>query len=91
MEALMKSVEVQLNEALEQNRLKDVLIHELREMVKQLRVALAKCERDGILKASRLPESCVKRIEAGFANSIDNAGLRQAVNAERRHIRERVQ
>jgi hypothetical protein len=91
MEALMKSAEVQLNEALEQNRLKDVLIHELRETVKQLQVALAKCERDSILKASRLPEPCVKPISDAFAKSIDNAGLKQAINAELRYISECVQ
>jgi hypothetical protein len=85
----MKSVEVQLNEALEIINHHERTIVSLQEQLRQQQIAFARCERDGILKASRLPEPCVKRINDAFAKSIDNAGLKQAIHAEERYL-ERV-
>jgi hypothetical protein len=86
----MKSIEVQLNEALETIKHHEREIITLKEIVRRLQIALAKAERDGVLKESRLPEPCVARIEAAFAKNIDNAGLKQAINAELRYISECV-
>jgi hypothetical protein len=74
----MKSIEVQLNEALtEIQQLKEVLIARTAEV------------RSYVLKQSGLPAPCVARIEKAFSKSIDNGGLKQAINAELRYL-ERV-
>jgi len=55
----------------------------LKKSVHQLRIDKAKIERDLLLKESKLPEPCVKRLQAAFATSADNAGLRSAIKIER--------
>ncbi len=68
----MTSLEEQL---IEENKQLKVAIH-------QVQVARAATERKYILRDSHLPEPCVKRLDAAFANSTDNAGLKQAINVE---------
>lgn len=83
----MKSIEVQLNEALELVKAKDVEIASLKESVNKQQKATAKAERDGQLKESKLPEPCVKRISEAFSASTDNAGLKEAINVEVEYIK----
>jgi len=82
----MKSVEVQLHEALGQIKALTAENTSLKQAVTAAKIALAKAERDGVLKESRLPEPCLKRIEAAFSKSTSNAGLKEAINVELRHI-----
>jgi hypothetical protein len=57
---------------------------ELKATITEVRIAAAKKERDRLLKESGLPEPCVKRLHEAFAKSTDNAGLKSAINVEKR-------
>jgi hypothetical protein len=83
----MKSIEVQLNEALELVKAKDAEIATLKESVNKQQKATAKAERATQLKESKLPEPCIVRIDAAFANSTDNAGLKEAINVEAEYVK----
>lgn len=83
----MTSIEAQLNEALagiarleQENAGLKVTIHELQ-------IAKAASERADMLRDSMLPGVSVARLNNAFANSTDNAGLKQAINAELRYMR----
>lgn len=83
----MKSIEVQLNEALAQITVKDAEILSLKEAVTNGKVATAAADRASQLKESKLPEPCSKRINEAFAKSTDNAGLKEAINAEADYVK----
>jgi len=83
----MKSVEVQLNEALATIETLKTENGQLKEAVTAGKVAAAKAEREGQLKESKLPEPCTKRINEAFAKSTDNAGLKEAINTEVEYIK----
>jgi hypothetical protein len=83
----MKSIEVQLNEALENIKTLTKENTELKEAVTTHRKATAKAERESQLKESKLPEPCVKRIHEAFGNSTDNAGLKEAINVEAEYLK----
>jgi hypothetical protein len=80
----MKSIEVQLHEALKQINTKDSEIVSLKRVIHQKQLTIANIQRDWKLKEAGLPEPCVKRIHDAFATSLDNAGLKEAINVERR-------
>ena len=82
----MKSIEVQLNEALELVKSRDAEIVTLKESINVGKQATAKAERDGQLKESKLPEPCVLRLSEAFAKSTDNAGLKEAINVESAYV-----
>ena len=80
----MKSIEAQLNEALDLLKCRDAEIVTLKKVIHEKQIIIAKTERDGKLKESGLPAGAVARLHAAFAQSTDNAGLKQAINCERR-------
>jgi hypothetical protein len=80
----MKSIEVQLHEALEQIKNKDAEIVSLKRAIHSKQLTIANIQRDWKLKEAGLPEPCVKRIHDAFATSLDNAGLKEAINVEKR-------
>jgi hypothetical protein len=75
----MVSVEVRLNEALAE-------IASLKTTVQTLRIENARITRDGLLKEAHLPSNTINRLHEAFATSTDNAGLRQAINVEKRRL-----
>ena len=83
----MKSIEVQLNEALDNNRFLERQIVSLRHALTQARLEAAAIKRKHILKEAMLEAESITRLERAFTNSTDNAGLKEAINAERRHMR----
>lgn len=83
----MESLEIQLNKALEQVKTLTVENTSLKEAVSAGKVATAKAEREGQLKESKLPAPCVTRINEAFAKSTDNAGLKEAINAESEYVK----
>lgn len=80
----MKSVEAQLNEALELLKAKDAEIISLKQAVRTKQLTIASVQRDWKLEKAGLPEPCVLRLRVAFANSTDNAGLKEAINVEKR-------
>ena len=80
----MKSVEVQLNEAYRSlNEALDV-IASLKTVIHQKQITIAALQRDGRLKEARLHPASVVRLHEAFAISTDNAGLKEAINVEKR-------
>jgi hypothetical protein len=71
----VESLEVQLNRALAE-------IKHLREEITEYKLAYAKLERFYTLKACKLPQDCMRRINRAFSKSLDNSGLQQAINVE---------
>jgi hypothetical protein len=59
---------------------------QLKTTLAQARINCATRLRTYILRDSRLPEPCVKRLNAAFAKSTDNSGLKEAINAERKLV-----
>jgi hypothetical protein len=82
----MKSIEVQLNEANARITALETENTQLKESVSTQRKATAKVERAWLLEKAGLPPVSVKRINEAFANSTDNAGLKQAINTERKQF-----
>jgi hypothetical protein len=80
----MKPIEVLLNEALDTIKAKEAENVSLKATIHQLRITAAKRERDEALKAANLPKPCVFRLNEAFAKSTDNAGLKEAINCEKR-------
>lgn len=83
----MKSTEVQLNESLAKITVLETENGQLKEAITNGKKATAKAERDAQLKESKLPEPSVKRISESFANSADNAGLKEAINTENEYVK----
>jgi len=80
----MKSVESQLNEALELVKEKDDLIRTLKRVIHQKQLTIATIQRDWQLKEGGLSPEAIKRLHQAFTASTDNAGLKQAINVERK-------
>ena len=81
----MIPLETQLNTALaEVDRLKQENAG-LKAAIHDMRIKAATNERAKILGEAALPAASIARLNEAFANSTDNAGLKQAINAERRH------
>ena len=80
----MTSVETKLNEALALLAARDAEIATLKKVIHEKQITIAKNERDGVLLASNLTPEAITRLHAAFAKSTDNAGLKQAINCERR-------
>ena len=78
----MKSIEVQLHEANETIRQQNVLIADLKGAVTLNRRRAARAEREMQLREANLSQPSRDRLHAAFENSLDNAGLRQAINVE---------
>lgn len=62
-------------------------IASLRLTLHQERVAHAAKERTEMLREAMLPAASIARLNRAFAQSTDNAGLREAINCEHRHVR----
>ena len=80
----MTSVEIKLNEALDTINFCERQITSLRGALHQERVAHAATRRAWTLKESGLPQSSIDRLHVAFAKSTDNAGLREAINVEKK-------
>jgi hypothetical protein len=78
----MTSIEAKLNQVVDENSALGRILKQLREALHQERVAHAATHRKYILRDSQLPAPCVKRLEAAFAQSTDNSGLKEAINVE---------
>jgi hypothetical protein len=76
----MKSIEAQLNEVLEQ-------ITTLRKAVTFYRLKAAKAERELLMHKANLTLTAKDRLHSAFINSLDNAGLREAINIELRGVK----
>jgi hypothetical protein len=83
----MKSIEVQLNDALALLKGKDAEIAKLKTVIHTQQITLARLERDGVLLASGLSEDSIARLNAAFATSTNNSGLKQAIHVESRGAR----
>jgi hypothetical protein len=57
---------------------------ELKQAITRIRIDRAKEQRETLMLAARLPEPVRARLHAAFATSTDNAGLKQAINTERK-------
>jgi len=80
----MKSVEAQLHEAFERiGQLTGENI-ELKKVIHEKQITIAKIERDGVLKVANLSPDSVDRLHKAFATSTNNAGLKEAINVERK-------
>lgn len=73
----MKSVEVQLNEALEE-------IKQLKAAVTEQRIRAAKAERELRFREANLSGSSQSLLHDAFRHSTDNAGLHSAIKMELR-------
>ena len=82
----MTSVEAKLNQTLELLSARDAEIVTLKKVIHEKQITIAKIERDGVLLASNLMPEAITRLHAAFAKSTDNAGLKQAINCERRGV-----
>lgn len=80
----MKSIEAQLNEALEQIKRQDAEIASLKKAVHGRQITIARNYREALLKEVNLSQDSIKRLMGAFATSTDNAGLKQAINVEQR-------
>jgi hypothetical protein len=59
-------------------------IASLKTTVHTLRIENAKLLRESQMKEAGLSPEAIKRLHEAFANSTDNAGLKQAINVEKR-------
>lgn len=82
----MRSLEVQMNQAIDQLKEKDKLIISLKKVIHQKQITIATIQRDWLLKEAKLPADAVERLHGAFATSTDNAGLKQAINTERKKV-----
>jgi hypothetical protein len=73
----MKSVEVQLNEALAE-------IEQLKEAAARYRTSATYFERELRMTNAGLPSEIKDRLRRAFETSKDNAGLKEAINTEKR-------
>lgn len=80
----MKSIEVQLSDALEHNRLLIKINTHLKAAVTEQRIRTAKAERELRMHVAGVSLAARGRLHAAFAHSTDNAGLKEAINVELR-------
>lgn len=80
----MTSIEAKYNQLLTENATSARIITQLKAALHQAQIARAATERKYILRDANLPFPCVERLEKAFATSTDNAGLKQAINCEKR-------
>lgn len=80
----MTSIEAKFHEATETINFLQRLVTTLRSELHKARVERAACERKYILKECGLPEDAKQRLDDAFKTSTDNAGLKQAINCEKR-------
>lgn len=80
----MKNIETQLHEAHELLKAKDAEIVTLKRVIHQKQIAHANVQRDWQLKEAGLLPDSITRLHAAFATSTDNAGLKEAINVERK-------
>jgi hypothetical protein len=73
----MKSIEVRLNEALEE-------IEQLKEAVTRYRTSATYFERELRMNNAGLPCEAKDRLHRAFERSKDNAGLKEAINTEKK-------
>ena len=80
----MMSVESRLNEALETIKQHENLIISLKAACHAAQVKVATIDRKYILMGWGLSEVSVARLNEAFKNSTDNAGLKEAINVEKK-------
>jgi hypothetical protein len=81
---LMDSIETKLNKALGAISIQGQMIAKLKRAIHQKSITIASIQRDARLKESGLPQLAIKRLHEAFATSTDNAGLKEAINVERK-------
>ena len=81
------SIEAKYNQILDENAFLTRTIKQLKVALHQMQIDKAAEHRANILREAMLPASSIDRLNAAFATSTDNAGLKQAINAEWRHVR----
>lgn len=80
----MTSLETKVNQLTTENAALTNIIRELKASLHQERIDHAATKRQHTLMGLGLSENSIARLNAAFAKSTDNAGLKQAINAERR-------
>jgi len=80
----MKSLEVRLNEAIERYKHQCERILSLQAALNNARIDSAFYERQLRMTNAGLPNDAKDRLNKAFENSNDNAGLREAINTEKR-------
>lgn len=80
----MKSIETKYNQLTDENAALTRTIAALKAALQQSKVAHAATKRQYILENSELHEVSIERLNRAFCNSTDNAGLKEAINCERR-------
>jgi|HubBroStandDraft_2_1064218.scaffolds.fasta_scaffold3033523_1 hypothetical protein len=60
---------------------------ELKTAITRIRIDRAKEQRETLMLAARLPEPVRAKLHEAFATSTDNAGLKEAINVEKRGVR----
>ena len=78
------SIETKYNQLTDENAALTRTIAALRAALHQSKVEHARTKRQYILEKSGLHEVSCERLNRAFANSTDNAGLKEAINCERR-------
>lgn len=80
----MTSIEAKYNQLVDENAALTRIITQLKAALHQSQIGHATIKRQQLLKESGLPEQSCERLNRAFALSTDNAGLKQAINTERR-------
>jgi hypothetical protein len=81
----MKTIEVQLKEALATIEGQNNEIATLKGVIHQNTLTAARVQRDRLLKEAKLSIKSIEQLHEAFAQSTDNAGLKQAINVVRRY------
>jgi hypothetical protein len=81
------SIEAKYNQILDENAFLTRTIKQLKLALHQMQIDKAATERANTLSEAMLPQSSIDRLNEAFATSTDNAGLKQAINAEWRYVR----
>jgi len=79
-----KKIEIQLNAALERIKQQDAEITSLKTAVSNHQIDGAYFERELRMTNAGLPNDAKDRLHRAFENSRDNAGLKEAINVEKR-------
>ncbi|MFY9909129.1 MAG: hypothetical protein WCF22_00555 [Candidatus Sulfotelmatobacter sp.] len=80
----MQSLELRLNEALAGIEERNKLITTLKRLLHKKTLAYAELQRDWQLKSAGLSPDSIARLHQAFATSTNNAGLKEAINVERK-------
>lgn len=83
----MISVETKYNQLVDENAALTRTITALKTALHQSQVDHARTKRLWILKESGLSEQSYERLNRAFAASTNNAGLKEAINVEKRGVR----